>query len=216
METEDYSVRIGILGGRKLATAQTGAIGYALGREVVKHGHVLVTGGARGSGGEACRGASAWLSETGTEAGAYVVSFVPHGKTAEHGYGRVEHRGFTWKDRRGLLVLEGDFFFVVGGGEGTADEVSAARRERVAALPLGDSGGVAGELWAYLAGLATPCEREVLETCGLKNGKVEELAERAVAIAEEYEEQKGGGALRTLMQRFWEGEGPRLGQGEDG
>jgi len=210
---EDYSVRIGILGGRKFPTAQTGAIAYALGREIARRGHVLVTGGARGSGGEACRGASDGLADAGKDAETTIVSFVPHGKTAEHGYGRVEHRGFTWKDRRGLLVLEGDFFFVVGGNQGTEDEVSAAHGEQVAALPLGDSGGVAEMLWAHFARIATAREREALETCMLGKGTVEELAERVVAIAEEYEEQKGSGVLRTLMRRFWEEEGPGFRRG---
>lgn len=202
-------MRIGILGGREFPTPLTGPIAYALGREIALRGCILVTGGARGSGGEACRGAHEALVELGIDPAQRIISYVPEGKTPEHDYGRCEHRGFTWKDRRGLLVLEADFFFVVGGSEGTLDEVNAAHRKCVPVLPVPESGGVAAGLWAQLTSIALSAERDVLAGYVAEKGAFDMLARRLVGDAAAYAAGRSGRAalLRGLLVRFHAGSG---------
>ena len=202
-------MKIGILGGRELLTASAGPICRALGRRIVLRGHTLVTGGAKGAGAETSRAAHEALSKQGCDPRDQILSFVPEGETPEHAYGRYEHRGFTWKERRGLLVLEADFFVVVGGADGTLDEVCAAHRERVALLPLPDSGGVAAHLYRHLAASAAPEEKTLLSRCELADSSRDALAKRVIALAEEYLRKEGGDALlRSLMLHFWEGTEP--------
>jgi len=199
-------LRIGVLGGRELPTPLTGPIAFALGREIASRGHVLVTGGACGAGGEACRGAHETLVQLGIDPALRIISYVPEGKTPEHGYGRYEHRGFTWKDRRGLLVLEADLFFVVGGSKGTLDEVSAAHRERVPILPIPQSGGGAEALYAQLAAVAEPRQMEALRCCRWEAERTGESVRRLLETAESYVGTVGHRAvlLRGLMTSFHE------------
>ena len=199
-------LRIGILGGRKLPTPLTGPIAFALGREIASRGHVLVTGGACGAGGEACRGAHEALIALGIRPAERIISYVPEGKTPEHGYGRCEHHGVTWKDRRGLLVREADFFFVVGGSQGTLDEVSAAHRERVPILPIPESGGVAEALYGRLAAVASPQQVEALKCCWMEGEVSGEFARRLLETAESYMgmDADRDDLLRGLMTGFQE------------
>ena len=201
-------MRIGILGGRELPTDKAGPTAYALGREIVLRDHVLVTGGARGAGGEACRGAHEALIERGVDPNERVIAYVPEGKRPEHEYGAYAHRGFTWKDRRGLLVLEADFFFVVAGGEGTTDELRAAHFRRKGLLPLPDSGGLAATVWAHLATIADLREKRILEACRVADSSAEVLAKRMVNLAEAHRAGRSEGeAIHSLLARFHEEQG---------
>ena len=198
-------MRIGILGGRELPTEKAGPTAYALGREIASRDHVLVTGGARGAGGQACRGAHEALQDLGIDPNERIVSYVPEGKRPEHEYGAHDHRGFTWKDRRGLLVLEADFFFVVGGGEGTLDEVRAAHFRRKGLLPLPDTGGLAAAAFQRLADLARGREEALLLACQMGSESPDRLASRVIGLAEGFHEgDNQENPLRSLLERFWE------------
>ncbi len=142
--------KIAVLGGRQLASRQDSLIAYALGDVIAARGYQLFTGGVSGAGEEASRGAYRHLQQMGENPVDRITSVVPHGYDSFHPYGRTLHRGKDWEERRRELVKIADIFIVIGGGEGTRQEISFAVEEGKPLIPIACTGGEAARLWQKL------------------------------------------------------------------
>ncbi|MDH5405005.1 MAG: hypothetical protein OEZ30_00020 [Candidatus Aminicenantes bacterium] len=142
--------KIAVLGGRKLSSRKASLIAYALGDAIAAHGYQLFTGGVSGAGEEASRGAYRHLQNMGEPPLDRITSVVPHGFQPSHPYGRTLHRGKNWEERRRELVKIADIFIVIGGGEGTRQEISFAVGEGKPLIPIACTGGEAALLWQKL------------------------------------------------------------------
>lgn len=142
--------KIAVLGGRKLAARQALHIAYSLGEAIVAQGYQLFTGGVSGAGEEASRGAYQHLKKMGANPLERITSVVPHSCEPSHTYGQILHRGKDWEERRRELVKIADIFIVIGGGEGTRQEIAFALEHVKPLIPIGSTGGEAARLWQRL------------------------------------------------------------------
>ena len=105
---------------------------------------VLLTGGVGGIG-EAV-GRSFFGARSGRDVPRGVFHVLPHG-TGEWDYGKTVFAGSDMGERREVLGRLAECYVVIEGGPGTAHEASVALRRSVCVVPVGRSGGYAGELY---------------------------------------------------------------------
>ena len=122
-------------------------IAYSLGEAIVAQGYQLFTGGVSGAGEEASRGAYRYFKKISEDPVERITSVVPHGCEPSHPYGQTLHRGKDWEERRKELVKIADILIVVGGGEGTHQEISFALEDGKPLIPIGSTAGEAVRLW---------------------------------------------------------------------
>ena len=142
--------KIALLGGRRLVDRQALRIAYSLGEAIVAQGYQLFTGGVSGAGEEVSRGAYRYLKKRGEDPVDRITSVVPQGYEPSHSYGKTLYRGKDWEERRRELVKIADILIVVGGGEGTRQEIGFALEEGKPLIPIGSTGGEAVRLWQKL------------------------------------------------------------------
>jgi uncharacterized protein (TIGR00725 family) len=121
-----------------------------VGRAVISAGHILVTGGRRGVGEAAARGAVAVCDEQGKNPLEWVFCLLPAGEAADFPLGRRLSAGQNKIERRILTVHSTTGAIVIGGGTGTADEVLLAVLEAImngyCLIPVVGTGGVADRI----------------------------------------------------------------------
>ncbi|TKJ32049.1 hypothetical protein CEE39_06475 [bacterium (candidate division B38) B3_B38] len=142
--------KIAVLGGKKLVTRQTFRIAYALGEAIAAKEYQLFTGGVSGAGEEASRGAYRYLQQMGENPLDRITSVIPYGYEPSHPYGQTLHRGMNSEKRRRELVKIADICIVIGGGEGTRQEIDFAIEEGKPLIPIACTGGEAARLWQKL------------------------------------------------------------------
>lgn len=114
-------------------------LAHAIGREIVKHGAVLLSGGLGGVMEASCKGAR--------EDGGLTVCIIPQ---EEMRYANpycdiVVSTGMGWA-RDFITAYSADAVIVVGGGVGSLIEAAAAYHEGKAIIALKGSGGVADKI----------------------------------------------------------------------
>jgi hypothetical protein len=114
-------------------------LAYEVGREIAKHGAVLITGGLGGVMEASSRGAK--------EEGGLVIGIIPH----EDAYHANKHcdvvvaTGIGWA-RNFVTAYTADAIIIVGGGAGTAIEAMVAYFKGKPIIALKGSGGYADEI----------------------------------------------------------------------
>jgi len=122
-------------------------VAFAVGEAIVTQGYLLFTGGVSGAGEKASQGAYHYLKKKGENPLDRITSVVPQGCEPSHPYGQKLHRGKDWGERRRELVKIADIFIVIGGGEGTRQEIAFAIGEGKPLIPIGSTSGEATRLW---------------------------------------------------------------------
>jgi uncharacterized protein (TIGR00725 family) len=140
---------IALMGGGSISSAATEMSGF-VGRAVVAAGRVLITGGRRGAGEAAARGAAVYCEQKGLDPLQWVFSLTPANEYADFVVGRSLSAGQSTTERRILLVQCTKGAIVIGGGTGTADEVLVAVLEAImngySLIPAAGTGGVADRI----------------------------------------------------------------------
>jgi len=143
----EMTPKIAILGGKILIHQHAHRVAFAVGEAIVAQGYLLFTGGVSGAGEKASLGAYQYLKKKRENPLDRITSVVPQGCEPSHHYGRTLHRGNDWGERRKELVKIADIFIVIGGGEGTRQEIAFAFEDGKPLIPIGSTGGEATRLW---------------------------------------------------------------------
>jgi len=106
---------------------------------------LLITGGVEGIGEAVGRSFFRSRRQAGNEPRVYHV--LPHGEE-EWDYGATFFAGSDMTERREILGRLSRLFLIVEGGPRTAHEVEVASSRNAFVIPVGRSGGHAGELYA--------------------------------------------------------------------
>ena len=133
-------IRIGVIGQSGEIPPQTQELAEQTGREIARQGAVLLTGGTTGVMEFVSRGAQA---ENGL-----VVGILP-GDTLEMANNYIDipiNTGLSFDYRSLILVHSSDCLIMIGGGNGTLGEVSAAYLNRKPVVVLEPSGGWAARI----------------------------------------------------------------------
>lgn len=128
-------IRIGVIGQSGDILPEVQQLAQKLGKEIALRGAVLLTGGTNGVMEYASRGAK--------EANGLVVGILP-GDTMERANKYIDipiTTGLTFDYRSLILVHSSDALIMVGGGNGTLGELSAAYLNRKPVVILEPSGG---------------------------------------------------------------------------
>lgn len=112
---------------------------YDVGREVARHGAVLLTGGLGGVMEAAARGAS--------DGGGLVVGIIPHdNKSKANEFCDLVIATGMGHARDFITAYSADAVIVVGGGSGTLIEMAAAYEKKIPIVVVKGTGGVADRL----------------------------------------------------------------------
>lgn len=133
-------IRIGVIGQSGLIPPELIETAEELGKEVAVRGGILFTGGTTGIMEAVSRGAQG--------AGGLVVGILP-GDTLDVANDFIDipiSTGLSFDYRSLILVHSSDAIIMVGGGNGTLGELSAAYMHRKPLIILEKSGGWAGKL----------------------------------------------------------------------
>ena len=137
-------IRIGVIGQSGDISLETQRLAEETGREIALRGAVLLTGGTNGVMECVSRGAK-------TENG-LVVGILP-GDTLDMANAYIDipiTTGLSFDYRSLILVHSSDCLIMIGGGNGTLGEVSAAYLNRKPVVILEPSGGWAGKMRASI------------------------------------------------------------------
>lgn len=133
-------IRIGVIGQSGEIPQEMRVLAMELGKEIAKRGCVLFSGGTSGIMECASKGAK--------EANGLVVGILP-GDTREEGNSYIDipiTTGLSFDYRSLILVHSSDALIMIGGGNGTLGELSAAYLNRKPVVVLEPSGGWAGKI----------------------------------------------------------------------
>jgi uncharacterized protein (TIGR00725 family) len=142
--------KICVSGGAEGENAQKATnLARAVGKEVAKRGHVLVTGATTGVPFEAAKAAK--------KVGGSVIGFSPAGSEQEHAkkyrlpldpkiFDHIIYAEFGYTGRNLLMVRSADATIVIDGRVGTLNEFTGAYEEHEIVGVLEGSGGVADEI----------------------------------------------------------------------
>jgi len=188
---------------RKLCVVVTGGadapraaldLAFAVGYEVIRRGHTLLNGGAKGVDRSAVHGADKYRQEVGFRFDGQVIAYRPGNapQPASSRYTEVQVVGNTRADRRDAVVRDGDVLIVLNGGGGTFDMAKRARNYGKPVIPVGCSKGTALDLWHELVaddGRIYPYRKqltkEALQALNPTRYAVEDVARVAVDLAEQ-------------------------------
>ncbi|WP_425801378.1 TIGR00725 family protein [Desulfitobacterium sp. Sab5] len=133
-------IRIGVIGQSGEIPQEMRDLAVELGKEIAQRGCVLFSGGTSGIMEYASKGAK--------EANGLVVGILP-GDTREQGNSYIDipiTTGLSFDYRSLILVHSSDVLIMIGGGNGTLGELSAAYLNRKPVVVLEPSGGWAGKI----------------------------------------------------------------------
>jgi hypothetical protein len=140
---------VAVIGGRVI-TDEACQMAALIGKAIILAGRSLLTGGRRGAGEHASLGAAVACSELGTAPEAKIFALVPRGERSDFRIGTCLEAGSNWLERRILLIRHSVGAIVVGGGEGTADEVRIAVLQAImegySIIPASGTGGIADRI----------------------------------------------------------------------
>ena len=143
---------------------------------------VLLTGGVGGVGEAVGRSFYAARPESGGHRGVFHI--LPRGGD-RWDYGETLFAGSHMGERREILGRLSDIYVAVEGGPGTAHEASVALSRSALVVPIGRSGGYAGELYPQLAAEVVDGSREawrMLASDEATPGLVAEAVRKIVAL----------------------------------
>jgi uncharacterized protein (TIGR00725 family) len=169
-------------------------LAFAMGYEVLRRGHVLLNGGAKGIDRSAAHGGDHYCREAGPGFQGQIIAYRPsHSpKAASSRYTTVQVVESTHADRRDDVVRQGDILILLSGSKGTLDIAQRAKDYGKPVIPVGCSKGAALELWHKLLvddGKIYPYRRGIstqrLQALNPMGYKVEEVARQAVDLAEQ-------------------------------
>jgi uncharacterized protein (TIGR00725 family) len=147
------SVLLGVIGGRQLSPLAD-RMAEQLGWHIIAAGYKLVTGGRSGAGAASSRGAAEYCRSRNLPVEENVIALVPFGQKPDFVETRTIHAGKNRFERRLILMNRARSIFVVGGGQGTEEEIMHAAVDDYMAwgaanvLPVAGSGGVADRILA--------------------------------------------------------------------
>ena len=171
---------VAIIGGAAIGN-EACQMATLIGREVILAGRSLLTGGRGGAGEHASLGAAAACTELGIAAEARIFALVPRDERAEFRVGTCVEAGSSWLERRIMLIRHSVGAIVVGGGEGTADEVRIAVlraiMEGYSIIPASGTGGVADRICRAIG----PFEEAVLNHRRPSGEKARRLVEKVLS-----------------------------------
>ncbi|HVJ49034.1 TIGR00725 family protein [Desulfitobacterium sp.] len=133
-------IRIGVIGQSGELPREIQELALDLGREIAQRGCVLLSGGTNGIMEYASKGAK--------EANGLVVGILP-GDTRDRGNSYIDipiTTGLSFDYRSLILVHSSDALIMIGGGNGTLGELSAAYLNRKPVVVLESSGGWSGKI----------------------------------------------------------------------
>lgn len=133
-------IRIGVIGQSGEIPQRMRDLALELGKEIAKRGCVLFSGGTSGIMEYASKGAK--------EANGLVVGILP-GDVREKGNSYIDipiTTGLSFDYRSLILVHSSDALIMIGGGNGTLGELSAAYLNQKPVVVLEPSGGWAGKI----------------------------------------------------------------------
>lgn len=141
--------RLAIIGSTSFWHVQSQATCRALGRLLAELDDlVLLTGGVDGVG--KVVGRNFFDSRPGRDGHRGVFHVLPHGYW-RCDYGETLFAGSDMTERREVLGRVAQCYVVIEGGPGTAHEASVALGRSVCVIPVGRSGGYAGELYPQVS-----------------------------------------------------------------
>ncbi|HEX7056799.1 MAG TPA: TIGR00725 family protein [Bacilli bacterium] len=133
-------IRIGVIGQSGQIAAEVAQLAEEIGAAIAKHKAVLLSGGTNGVMEAVSRGAK--------QAGGLVVGILP-GDTLELANPYIDipiNTGFGFDYRSLILVHSSDAIIMIGGGNGTLGELSAAYLNRKPVVVVETSGGWAARV----------------------------------------------------------------------
>lgn len=133
-------IRIGVIGQSGEISAELRQLAQEIGREIAQRGAILLTGGTNGVMEFASKGAK--------EANGLVVGILP-GDTMDRANEYIDipiNTGLSFDYRSLILVHSSDVLIMVGGGNGTLGELSAAYLNLKPVVILEPSGGWANRV----------------------------------------------------------------------
>lgn len=186
-------LRIVVTGGAD-APREALDLAFAVGYEVVRRGHFLLNGGAKGVDRSAVHGGDKYRKEAGSNFDGQIIAYCPENapQPASSRYTDVRVVGNTRAERRDAVVRNGDILIVLSGADGTLDIAKRARNYGKLVIPVGCSKGAALELWHKLVeddGSTYPYRKRfstaMLQSLNPLDYVVEDVARLAVDLAEE-------------------------------
>jgi uncharacterized protein (TIGR00725 family) len=193
MMKSQKQLRIVVTGGADAPQAAL-ELASAVGYEVLRRGHILVNGGAKGIDRSAAHGADRYCREAGPGFQGQIIAYRPsHSpEAASSRYTSVHVVESTHADRRDDVVRQGDILILLSGSKGTLDIARRARDYGKPVIPVGCSKGASLELWHQLLaddGKVYPYRRTIsterLEALNPLAYKVEEVARQTIELAEQ-------------------------------
>lgn len=141
--------RLGIIGSTVLWHAESNATCIALGRALAGlDGVLLLTGGVEGVGETVGRSFHAARTRRGEARCVFHV--LPRG-SRQWDYAETLFAGSNMSERREIFGRLADIYVAIEGGPGTAHEASVALARPAPVIPVGRSGGAAGELYLRMS-----------------------------------------------------------------
>lgn len=117
-----HNYNIAVIGGINISR-NAAKMANLIGRQTIKSGFNLVTGGRMGAGFEASRGAYEACLKLHIDPNKRIFSVVPKGKKPDFKFGTSIQAGKDKLERRIALIQNTDQALVIGGGQGTMSEI---------------------------------------------------------------------------------------------
>jgi hypothetical protein len=175
--------RLGIIGSTALWHPESEATCIALGVALAGlDGVLLLTGGVEGIGETV--GRSFHAARTQHSHDSCVFHVLPRG-SRQWDYGETLFAGSNMSERREILGRLADVYVEIEGGPGTAHEASVALARPVPVIPVGRSGGHAGELYLRMTRPSFAAE-EAWQTLGGTDKSQEVVAQALTDIIRMY------------------------------
>lgn len=137
-----------VIGGHRISS-EAETMAFFLGRAIVEAGYKIGTGGRRGAGESASRGAAEYCDERGLDFRVYVFAIVPWGDNPDFSHCHPIHAGKNTFERGLVLMRRSRTAFIVGGEVGTEHEIMHAAVDDYMAwgcaniMPVSGTGGIA-------------------------------------------------------------------------
>lgn len=178
--------RLAVIGSTQFWDADSPELCEAIARELAAiEPLVVLTGGMNGVGQTFAEAYEAARQASGLPANLYHL--LPHG-TLLQSSGRTLGAGEDFHERREILGLAAQIYLAIEGGPGTEHEAAVASASGAAMIPVGRSGGAAGDLYPLLK----PLPEVVLDDWLLLGDRNVHCEVTAAAV---------GRIVRVLLQR---------------
>lgn len=162
------------------------SLAFALGEEIARQGHILVSG--------ATIGLPDWAAQGAKAAGGMSIGISPAASYKEHvkkyrlpteAYDFILYSGLHYVGRDALLVQSSDAVFSIGGRMGTVHEFATAFESHIPVGVLEDSGGTSAD-FQHLMEAANLCHGEICDGAHdiYFSDSTEELVSRIVKLLE--------------------------------